>query len=48
MRSDDGGNKGFFIERDNGEKIFAHKSQVQDGNALKLGTEVMFDARPRP
>lgn len=49
-QSDDGSNKGFgFIERENGrERIFCHKNQIQDGTALKIGTEVMFDARADP
>jgi cold shock CspA family protein len=50
-KREDGASKGFgFIERENGLKLFCHKSQIQDGNALKVGTEVVFDARadPRP
>jgi cold shock CspA family protein len=47
--SDDGGNRGFgFIERVGGERIFVHKSQIKDGDALMIGTEVQFDARADP
>ena len=41
--------KGFgFVEREDGSKIFVHKSQIEDGNSLKVGTEVRFDARADP
>ena len=47
--SEDGSSKGFgFIERASGEQIFVHKSQITDGNALKIGSEVQFDARTDP
>ena len=37
-------NKGFgFIERENGDSIFVHKTNIQDGNALLPDTEVHFD-----
>lgn len=37
-------NKGFgFIERENGDSIFVHKTNIQDGNALLPETEVHFD-----
>ena len=46
LRGPDGGNKGFgFIERASGDRIFCHRSQITDGDALKVGTEVSFDAR---
>ena len=50
QRSDTGNSKGFgFIERADGtSKIFAHKSQIADGNALQVGTAVIFDARADP
>lgn len=48
-RDNDGQNKGWgFVERAGGAngKIFCHKSQLNDGDALKEGTEVQFDTRP--
>lgn len=47
-RGDDGGNLGWgFIERTEGAgKIFVHRTQINDGDALKEGTRVQFDARP--
>lgn len=47
---DNGNSKGFgFIEREDGlSKIFIHKNQITDGNALKVGTQVLFDARADP
>ena len=47
--SDDGGNRGFgFIERQNGENIFCHKTHIMDGTALQVGTSVTFEARADP
>ena len=47
-RGDDGGNLGWgFIERSDGAgKVFVHRTQINDGDALKEGTRVQYDSRP--
>ncbi len=45
-KRDERGSKGFgFIERATGDRVFCHKSQITDGNALREGSEVSFDVR---
>jgi cold shock CspA family protein len=40
-----GKSKGFgFIERSDGTRLFCHKSQIEDGNALVENSQVVFDA----
>lgn len=50
VRGDNNCSKGFgFVEREDGaSKLFVHKAHITDGNALKVGTQIQFDARSDP